>query len=474
MIIPLAHDDLAARRVPIVTLVLAAACFLVFLWSGVAGRRVEGRVESLAREAIDVASRHRSVKLCPTLARVARVPSRAEPPRGDAGQAAAAQVQVDGLCAQIDGLVKTHPVHRFGYVPAGNGALGLLTHMFLHGGWLHLLFNLWFFALCGMNLEDRWGRAVFLPFYLLAGVVAAWIHGVATSGSTVPMIGASGAVAGAMGAFLVCFATTRIRFFYWFGWRFGTFRAPAYLMLPLWIATEVLEAVLIGSADGVAHWSHVGGFAFGAAFAAAVRATGMERRLDEAVERAVTVSQDARILRAAELADAGRPIEAFALLDEVAREQPANLDVHLEGLRAAKLAGERARELAAYARLVDLYLQQGNANVAADLFEEAARLGIAEGLPRSSGLLVAADLVASGELRRARAVYAVACHEGLVDVVAARATFARARVAASLGMHGEARALFDEVIGSPVATDDLRALATGERAKLPDAIALDL
>ena len=163
------------------------------------------------------------------------------------------------------------------------------SHQFLHGGWMHLVFNMWFLWLTACNLEDRWGRLVFLPFYLASGIAGALAHRWFNAGSGTPMVGASGAIAGAMGGFLVIFASTPIRFFYllWLGLRpkWGTFEARAIVMLPLWLLVEVLSGVF-ARGSGTAHWAHVGGFAFGAAVAGAVRVSGLDEKLDRRSRRA--------------------------------------------------------------------------------------------------------------------------------------------------------------------------------------------
>src|SRR5688572_8694921 len=100
-----------------------------------------------------------------------------------------------------------------------------------------------------------------------------------------------------MGAFLILFARTRIRFFYWYVTKVGTFAAPAWLMLPLWLAEEVLWAVLLpSSADATAHFAHIGGFVYGMAFAGVMVLAGWDKKLDAIGEKKVTTEQDARIL----------------------------------------------------------------------------------------------------------------------------------------------------------------------------------
>ena len=146
----------------------------------------------------------------------------------------------------------------------------LITYQFLHGGFLHLFGNLFFLFLAGPFIEDVWGRPVFAAFYLTAGALSALMFALRYPELDEPLIGASGAVAGVMGAFLVRYWKTRIRFLYFFiPFRPGTFTAPAWLMLPLWFARELVFAQAWDVASpgtgggGVAHWAHVWGFAFG-------------------------------------------------------------------------------------------------------------------------------------------------------------------------------------------------------------------
>jgi len=108
---------------------------------------------------------------------------------------------------------------------------------------MHLLFNMWFLWLVGCNVEDAWGRLLFPAFYLSGGAIAGLVHAGMMGSSSLTLIGASGAVAAAMGAFLVGFARTKIRFFGLLLIRPMTFAAPAYVMLPLWVTGEFVSGV---------------------------------------------------------------------------------------------------------------------------------------------------------------------------------------------------------------------------------------
>jgi membrane associated rhomboid family serine protease len=148
-----------------------------------------------------------------------------------------------------------------------------LTSMFLHGGWLHLLGNALFFWVFGRNVEDALGRGRFLLFYLACGLVAAAAQVLSDPASAVPMVGASGAISGVMGAYLMLHPSARIRMLFIFIIFFKVFRVPAWLVLLYWFGVQVLEALpqLSGAehavSSGVAVMAHVAGFVAGIAFA---------------------------------------------------------------------------------------------------------------------------------------------------------------------------------------------------------------
>jgi membrane associated rhomboid family serine protease len=146
------------------------------------------------------------------------------------------------------------------------GFVPLFTSMFLHGGWLHIIGNMWFLWLFGPNVEDRLGHIPYLGFYLVCGLGAGIAQTVFSLGSTIPGLGASGAIAGVLGAYVVFFPSSRILtlvtlFFWWF---FA--RLPAVLFIGLWFAVQFFSGLSsLGSAQmgGVAWWAHVGGFLLG-------------------------------------------------------------------------------------------------------------------------------------------------------------------------------------------------------------------
>ncbi len=140
----------------------------------------------------------------------------------------------------------------------------LLTSMFLHGGWLHLGGNLLFLWIFGNNVEDLLGRARYVVLYLGSGVAAALVQALLAISSQVPMIGASGAIAGVLGAYLMTYPRANVHCLVWIVIFFWIVTVPAWILLGLWFLMQLLSGLAAGpAAPGVAFWAHVGGFAAG-------------------------------------------------------------------------------------------------------------------------------------------------------------------------------------------------------------------
>jgi membrane associated rhomboid family serine protease len=140
----------------------------------------------------------------------------------------------------------------------------ILTSMFLHGSLMHLLGNMLFLWIFGDNLEDIFGHARFVLFYLLSGVAAAGLQVFADPFSQVPMIGASGAIAGVMGGYLLLFPRARVDILLIIVVFFRIFSVPAWVMLGLWFGFQVLNGLATDTdMGGIAYWAHAGGFVAG-------------------------------------------------------------------------------------------------------------------------------------------------------------------------------------------------------------------
>jgi membrane associated rhomboid family serine protease len=144
----------------------------------------------------------------------------------------------------------------------------MFTSMFLHGGWMHLIGNMWFLWLFGNNVEDSMTRPRFIAFYLLCGVAAALAQVFAEPRSVIPMVGASGAISGVMGGYLVLYPRVRVFTILPLGFFFTTVALPAWAMLIYWMVIQIfggLTQVVAGEGGGVAFWAHLGGFVAGVA-----------------------------------------------------------------------------------------------------------------------------------------------------------------------------------------------------------------
>jgi membrane associated rhomboid family serine protease len=173
----------------------------------------------------------------------------------------------------------TIAVYAYGVVPAvlfGNDSLPsdvarippeltILTSMFMHGGWLHIIGNMLYLWIFGNNIEDTLGHVRFVLFYLLCGAAAALVQSVINPHSEVPMIGASGAIAGVLGAYMVLFPSAHVLVLVPLGFFTQIMRLPALLVLGFWFVLQFIQGGLMapGEGGGVAYWAHIGGFVAG-------------------------------------------------------------------------------------------------------------------------------------------------------------------------------------------------------------------
>ena len=153
-------------------------------------------------------------------------------------------------------------------LPATEEYLSVFTSMFLHGGWLHLIGNMLYLWIFGNNIEDCMGHLRFIFFYLIAGIAAAAAHVYFNPASTIPTIGASGAVSGILGAYLVLFPHARVQTLVTLGWFIRIVYLPAWVLLFFWIGLQFLnqavEPLRATEGGGVAYAAHIGGFFAGA------------------------------------------------------------------------------------------------------------------------------------------------------------------------------------------------------------------
>ena len=152
-------------------------------------------------------------------------------------------------------------------VGGGEGWPTAISSMFMHGGWMHLIGNMWFLWVFGNNVEDIMGRARFVAFYLLCGLAAAGAQVLSNPSSAIPMVGASGAIGGVMGAYAIQFPRVRVQTLLILGFLVRMIDVPAWGMLGYWFVLQILLGLptLGNEAGGVAFWAHAGGFLAGVA-----------------------------------------------------------------------------------------------------------------------------------------------------------------------------------------------------------------
>jgi len=160
--------------------------------------------------------------------------------------------------------------YEFGMIPnevmqyPGRGTPTIVSSMFLHGGFLHLAGNMLYLWIFGNNIEDVLGKFRFILFYFVCGAIAAFCHAISNADSNIPMIGASGAIAGVLGGYMVLFPQAKVRTLIFLGFFITVIRIPAVVLLLLWMGLQVFNSLNM-SADGggIAWWAHIGGFIAG-------------------------------------------------------------------------------------------------------------------------------------------------------------------------------------------------------------------
>lgn len=267
---------------------------------------------------------------------------------------------------------------QFGFTPRYFNLFNLITYMFLHAGFFHLLFNMLYLWMVGCNIEDDWSWKIFLGLYLISGAAAGLMHAGVFPHSATPLIGASGAIAGIMGAFMIRHFKTRIRFAY-FVWLFitrpfyGTFPLYAGIALPIWFLGQFISIKLYaGLESGTAYWAHVGGFMFGAAVGTAFKFLGIEKKyiapmVEDSFER---LKMSPKMKEADRLLESGDRVRARELLRQVIREEPDNTDAGQILARLCLEMDQRNEAADWYNLTMERLLQRSDITAAASVFEE--------------------------------------------------------------------------------------------------------
>jgi membrane associated rhomboid family serine protease len=413
MLIPLRHDNLEGRRWPVITIAVVILNFGIFLATrGQIDNENPQRTEVRAHILLLAAS-HPELTLPENVQSLVTTFKANNPGTWNEAQSqtreladawdarmrmmqdeAALQQEMDSLAEQWAGLERSGFLDQYAFVPAHPTAVSYVTANFLHAGWLHLIGNLWLIWLSGAILEDTWGRIIYPIFYLVAGAAALTFHAWSNPGSTVPTLGASGAMAALMGAFLIRFPKTKIEVALVMGLRSLSnlalgkgirFKAASYWLLPMWVLMEFLSGTIFGKYSGVAHWAHVGGFVFGAAVALGLKYSGLEHKANAAIEAKVTWTADAGIVQATEQMEHGKLDEAIATLQGYVATKPDSAEAYT----LLQQIYWRKNDIPAYQnsiiKLCQLHLKAQNAEEALHDFDEYTNSGGAS-MPAASWL----------------------------------------------------------------------------------------
>jgi membrane associated rhomboid family serine protease len=403
MFIPLRHENMAGRRWPIISIALVLLNFGVFLATRGQMDTENPQRGEVRAHILMLAAAHPELSLHPNveqfvtkfktdnpgLWREVQSPNREVADGWDAKmrlmeEPTALQQEMDSLTEQWDGMEKSGFLEQYAFVPAHPSGISYVTANFLHSGWLHLIGNMWFLWLAGAILEDTWGRIIYTIFYLAAGAAALLVHAWVNAGSLVPTLGASGAVAALMGAFLVRFPKTKIEVAVVLGLRslsnlaLGNglkFKAASYWLLPIWLLMEIFSGAIFGQHSGVAHWAHVGGFLFGAAVALGLRYSGLERKANAAIEAKVTWTADPAIVQATEQMEQGKLDEAAATLKSYVATKPESLEAYTLLSQVYWRKNDIPAHLEANIKLCQLHLKAQDGESAWQAYQEYTNAG---------------------------------------------------------------------------------------------------
>jgi membrane associated rhomboid family serine protease len=374
MIIPVGHEINGVRRNPWVTYSIIALCFLIHFFVSHSLNRTERKVKSLAKDIMVLMMKNPNLTFSKEFEEQFGLDSGAGEELRESSDSqdltspftedeiADQQKKIDQLSSEFLSVIKSIPYLKWGLIPAKKTFKGFIGHMFLHGGWIHLIGNMFLLFLCGAFIEDVWGRIMFSSFYLLGGIVSGLLFSWHYAQHMGPLIGASGAVSAVMGAFLIRHWKVKVKFIYWFGFFLaGRFSAPAWVMLPLWVFYEYINASMMDSmkqyqGGGVAHWAHIWGFLFGVLIALLLKYTGFERRyVNPKIERETRyVNSDYQEYeKAHQLAFSGNKQEAFDILIAAVKKNSSCHDTNDFLWELAHIIGKQNEAKPYYIRYIE-------------------------------------------------------------------------------------------------------------------------
>ncbi|GAB4263717.1 MAG: hypothetical protein Kow0092_14840 [Deferrisomatales bacterium] len=394
----------SGRPPPGLTYGIAGLCLLAFLLGQCTGRsRMRHGLRTLA-QAVRFHQEHAYLDLDPRLEGLywGAVPRSGPVP--EPSFTALEQAELDGLTDAGFDALRASPQWRWGFVPNRLSPVTPFTHLFVHAGWLSLLANLALLYLSAPFLERAWGRGGVAGLFVASGLAAAAAFAVRHPHLEVPLVGATGAVAGVVGALAVRQGRRRLRYSYrWFRGRQGSVAVGAWLLLPLWIAREALGVYALdvvapgGSGFGAGFWAHLTALGFGAAAAGVLRLRGLEARLfpksgdDGPPSQPILSVEEARHHHLL-----GRTEQAWAALSSRVGRNPEEADAVLALWELAAETGRAKEAAVGLVRLARRCLARGDGLEAREHWERLRQGAPVEAVPLGLDVKLAEVLRAAG------------------------------------------------------------------------------
>lgn len=386
MILPVGHESDTVRRIPWITIIFMGICLLAHIFVSREMDQSRRELETRLKALFQYYFQHPYLELDKEVRGLLSVDDSQmrelldafriyHQAPDDQSLRFEQQRKLDNLVLGVKTAIGNVPYRKWGLIPKHKTFRGFFTHMFVHSGWLHLFGNLLLLYLTGPFIEDVWGRPVYLISYIGMGMFAALMFSAIYPNFSGPLVGASGAISGLMGAFLVRFWKTRIKFVYFFIFPLfvrGSFKAPAWIMLPMWFILEIFNARMMDSMEshsgaGVAHWAHVWGFMFGVFLALMIRWLRIEQKfISKKIESQTSYVNPVyrKFLEAQKLIESGSKQDGFTLLMETARADPGYPEIWEMLWTTGRDLGRVREASGVFVRIIENEISQGRIDVA--------------------------------------------------------------------------------------------------------------